>query len=61
MTGQTGFLRRRITFVPVLIRGELAIGAQLRATKLHMRDFATPRSPPMLGYWLTASWMTRWA
>ena len=27
-------LRRRTTLVPVLIRGELAIGAQLRATKL---------------------------
>jgi len=36
MTSETGSmkLRRRTTLVPVLIRGELAIGAQLRATKL---------------------------
>ena len=38
-------LRRRTTLVPgVLIRGELAIGAQLRATKLHMRIVGVKRA-----------------
>jgi hypothetical protein len=41
--------------------GELDKGAlRLDFNRRVMLQFAVPRSP-MPGYWLTASWMTRWA